>query len=200
MTGNEWSRIFADTIGGEEYPRPLGVADVAWNGCCWSVKTVKQNSPHRVKRVRLISGRNSPHFSAGISDPRADIQATGHAVLQIYNQRIEEARSEHDDVRLVILVRNMTSQQFTIFERDLSRVEIRNYAWRVNARGNLEAFDGESHAFTWQPHGSQFTIVEPVPERAIRFRIRRQPPIVTMEQILRLTRFESDWVEILLNR
>jgi len=31
---------------------------------------------------------------------------------------------------------------------------------------NLEGYDrsGDAHVFTWQPHGSQFTIIENVPE------------------------------------
>ena len=108
MTGEQFSRIFADAISGEEYGKPLGVADVAWNGCCWSVKTVNNTKPHESSLpLGLISGRNSVDYSAGISDPRSDLQETGQAVLDIYNQRIDEARDEHDDVRLVVLVRNM---------------------------------------------------------------------------------------------
>lgn len=35
MGGDEWSRIFADSITGDNCAKPLGVADVSWNGCAW---------------------------------------------------------------------------------------------------------------------------------------------------------------------
>ena len=39
------------------------------------------------KTIRLISGRNSPDYSLGMSDPRAKLDSTGHAVLSICNKR-----------------------------------------------------------------------------------------------------------------
>ena len=197
MSGNEFSRIFADAIGGDNFGKPVGVADVQWNGCAWSVKTVYNKRPHKADKVRLISGRNSPNYSSGISDPLADIQATGQSVLDIYNARIEQARRDHDDIRLVVLVRHMQAQEFLIYERTITPVAVNNYVWHKNRRGNLEAMVGDRHAFTWQPHGSQFTILERIPSGATRFLIRRNVPMLTMEQVLRFTQFKPNWVEIL---
>ena len=196
MSGDEFSRIFADSISGESYGRPLGIADVAWNGCCWSVKTVQQKMPHEVESVRLISGRNSPIYSAGIFDHSLDLQQTGTAVLDIYNTRIEAAREQHDDIRLAVLIRNMAAQEFTLFERSIAPVATNNYIWKANKRQNLIAYQGSNHVFTWQPHGAQFTIHEPVPEGAIRFRIVKQPSMLEMSHVLNLVRYEPDWVEI----
>ena len=207
MSGDIFCQMFADTVSGQAYGNPLGVADVAWNGCAWSVKTVKNSHPHRFevggtenskrKRIRLISGRNSPHYSAGITDPIADVQATGNAVLDIYNSRVDEAREEHDDVRLLVFIRNMVTQEFTVFERTLTPLAVNDYQWSLNNQGNLEGRTDNNHVFTWQPHGSQFTIIEPIPDSATRFRINRQPPMLQMTHVLRLARFEQNWVEII---
>ena len=86
ISGDAFCRMFADAISGEAFSRPLGVVDARWRGCGWSVKTVKQGKPYEVNHIRLISGRNDPNYSAGISDPLADIQATGRVVLEIYPQ------------------------------------------------------------------------------------------------------------------
>lgn len=198
MTGDEFSRIFADSISGMSHTKPLGIADVAWNGCCWSVKTVKSNDPHTQEKVRLISGRNNPNYSAGISDPYADIAKTGATVLQIYNQRIETAKYDHDDLRMVVLIRNMTTLDFTIYERPIERYLPDDYEWKRNDKGNLQGYyHGVKHVFTWQPHGSQFTILDPVPSGATRFRIKNHPDLIEMEHVLRLIRYNPDWVEIL---
>ena len=195
MGGDMFSQFFAEAINGQDYAKPLGVADVAWNGCCWSVKTVKQDNPHDTKIVRLISGRNAPFYSAGIVNHLKDIQRTGRAVLKIYNQRIDEAREEHDDVRLLVLVRNMATLEFTLFERALTPLSITRYAWRQNARKNLEAYEEDRHCFTWQPHGAQFTIVEQVPLGAHRFRMKKQPAMVSRKAVLDLTKYSDDWIE-----
>jgi len=195
MSGDQFSRIFADSISGDEFSKPLGVADVAWNGCCWSVKTVKHSKPHTVSHCRLISGRNSPAYSAGISDFRADLQRTGRAVLEVYNSRINEAREQHDDVRLVVLIRNMQTLKFTLFERPLVPIVVNNYVWELNKRNNLIGIEGQHIAFTWQPHGSQFTIHEPIPRSATRFYIKKQPPILELEQVIKLTGFRPNWVQ-----
>lgn len=197
MTGDQFSRIVADSIDGQSYSKPIGIADVSWNGCCWSVKTVQNKLPHEAKQVRLISGRNSPTYSSGIDNPFEDVQGTGASVLNIYNQRINKAKWDHDDCRMVVLIRHMGAQEFTIFERPIVQFIPNDYRWEVNKRKNLEGFLGDAHMFTWQPHGSQFTIIENVPASATRFRIKRQPAMLEMIHVLRLVKFKPDWVEIL---
>jgi hypothetical protein len=62
----------------------------------------------------------------------------------------------------------------------------------------LEGFNKESneHIFTWQPHGSQFTIIEDVPEDRLAIRIK-QPPIIDRKDILKAINFDESWVEII---
>ena len=197
ISGDAFSRIFADSIKGKNHIQPLGVADVSWNGCCWSLKTVKNTNPFSVSLVRLISGRNSPVYSAGINDPFHDVQATGTSVLDIYNQRIEQAKLKHDDIRLLVLIRNMSRLEFTLFERTIAPVAVNNYKWQINKNDNLVGFDRDRHAYTWQPHGSQFTIHEPVPPGATQFRIAHPIPKLEMNDVLKMAGFVPDWVEII---
>ncbi len=170
---------------------------MSWNGCCWSVKTVQHKNPHTAGKIRLISGRNSPVYSSGINDPFSDLQATGQSVLDIYNDRINKAKWDHDDPRLVVLVRNMAIQEFTLFERPIYPLVVNSYHWKVNKNNNLEGFEEDQHVFTWQPHGSQFTIHEPIPPSATRFLINREPGLLEMKHVLRLVKFKPNWVEIL---
>lgn len=138
IAGDEFGDIFADAVKGIHYASPLGLADVAFNGTGWSVKTVKTEKPHKHERVRLISGRNSPDFSLGIENPHTGLQATGKAVLAVWNSRLNAARGEHDDVRVTVLIRNMTTKYFTLFEEDVTRYVVDDYVWRKNKRGNLQ--------------------------------------------------------------
>ena len=209
MSGDQFSRMFSDAISGQSFGKPVGIADVAWNGCCWSVKTVQNRFPHeftvytgkkneKPKIIRLVSGRNSPSYSVGIEDPFADVQATGQAVLDIYNARINKAKWDHDDIRLVVLIRNMNAQEFTLFERPIAPLVVNNYQWELNAKRNLCGYDHNGdHVFTWQHHGSQFTIHETIPASATRFRINREPGLLEKQHVLRLVRFKPDWIEII---
>ena len=120
LSGDDWSGIFAQVIQGRDLDSPLGVADVEWEKCCWSQKTVKNEKPHDATSVRLIVGRNSPSYSFDISDPKANIQETGNAVLSIYNHRIDQARSTYEDTRLGVLIRNMDTLEYCYFERTLT--------------------------------------------------------------------------------
>jgi hypothetical protein len=52
------------------------------------------------------------------------------------------------------------------------------------------------HKFTWQPHGSQFTIIEEVPANRLAIKIRK-PPELDKEAVLKALEFDSSWVEII---
>ena len=197
LSGGDWSRIFAESIEGVDHASPLGLADVSWNGCCWSQKTVKASKPLTASIVRLISGRNDPNFSSGITDPYVDIGATGASVLSIYNQRLAEAQTQHNDVRLGVLVRSMDQLEFTYFERPIIPFALNDYEWKVNRNNNLEGHGAGSHRFTWQPHGGQFTIKEPVPDSATQFRIVQRPGVASLDAVLQSVGFAEDWVQII---
>lgn len=195
LSGNDWSSIFADVIQGNDFASPLGVADVVWEDCCWSQKTIQSKKPHETNLVRLIVGRNSPTYSFDIDDPKANVQQTGNAVLSIYNHRIDQARSKYGDTRLGVLIRNMDALEYSYFERTLTPFSVNDFEWRLNQRQNLEGYSDDQHRFTWQPHGSQFTMLEPVPASATRFRLSKRPPSLSMESVLTDVDYHRDWVK-----
>ncbi|MCH8309133.1 MAG: hypothetical protein IIB17_01390, partial [Chloroflexi bacterium] len=155
ISGDDFGTIFANAVGGIHRNRPLGIADVILNKGAWSVKTIKsQRDPFTQKTVRLISGRNSPDYSLGISDPHENPERTGRAVLEVWNARVDEALSEHNELRIVVLVRNVETRRFLVFEEEAARYTPTDFSWEYNPRGNLEGrnrVDG-THHFTWQPH------------------------------------------------
>lgn len=197
LYGDEFAQIFADSINGDHRSSPLGIADVIWNGCAWSAKTVKSKKALEQTKVRLISGRNSPDFSSGISDPRANAQKTGDAVLSIWNERINLSRRDHDELRIVVFIRNMEGLEFAIFETQAIQYPINNYIWRANKSGNFQGHDknNDKHCFTWQPHGSQFTTILDAPGGAAKFKINKRPGLLEAEHVLNLVNFKDDWIE-----
>ena len=198
MRSGEFDEFFAKAVGGIDRATPLGIADVFLQRCAWSLKTVKSAKPFSTKTVRLISGRNSPDYSHGISDPRASANKTGKAVLDIWNARVNEALDEFNDLRIAVLVRNMANREFLLFEDEARRFVNSNYSWEFNHRGTLWGTDKSNgvHRFTWQPHGSQFTVIRDVPSSARRFSIAPQVPVVDPETILTNINYEDSWIQI----
>ena len=198
ISGSDWGDAFADAIGGKHLDSPVGIADVALERMAWSMKTVKNANPFTAKTVRLISGRCSPDYSYGISDPHKDIQQTGRAVLGIWNERINIAQDNYNAVRSMILIRSTDMLSYTLFEEENRRFRTNDYIWEVNANGNLIGKNMETGEikFTWQPHGAQFTIHTKVPVNATKFCIK-QPPRLDKDDILRSINFDKTWVEII---
>ena len=176
---------------------PVGLADVVLDEGAWSVKSVQNIHPHKCDKIRVISGRNSPDFSYGISDPHADPQKTGTAVLGIWNERVSIAVDEYVNLRSAILVRNVNKLEFSLFETEINRFVTSEFVWRWNRRGNLEGTERthNEHKFTWQPHGSQFTIMYSVPSSAVRFQIKR-PPVLDFNKTMEQIGFDESWVSI----
>lgn len=198
INGEDWGDIFAKSVGGEHLGRPLGLADVIYEGMAWSVKSVKQANPHTVNNIRVISGRCSPDYSYGITDPHKDVQQTGAAVLSIWNERINIAKEKFEPLRMNVLVRNFNSLTFLLFEHETARYITSDYEWQVNRNGNIEGYHiaTGAHEFTWQPHGSQFTILYNVPPHACKFKVKR-PPIFDFENTMAHIGFDESWVTIL---
>ena len=198
ITGEDWGDAFAKAIGGYHLDSPIGIADVVYNKIAWSMKTVKSANPLTATKVRLISGRCSPDYSYGITDPHENIEKTGRAVLGIWNERINIALDNYSQVRTMVLVRSEDCLKYCLFEKDIHRYPTNDYIWETNKNGNLigkHKTTGQ-HQFTWQPHGSQFTIHEEIPYSAVRFEIKN-PPIISQAKILDTIGFDSSWVKII---
>lgn len=198
ISGTDWGNAFADAINGIHLDSPVGIADVVLGKMAWSMKTVKALKPFETANIRLISGRCSPDYSYGISDPHADIQRTERAVLGIWNERINIAQDSYNPLRTSTLVRSNDMTNFCLFEEDCHRYCTSDYVWKVNPNGNLVGSNigTEEVCFTWQPHGAQFTIHTHVPENAIKFSLK-QPPRLAKQDILNTIGFDSSWVNIL---
>ena len=197
LSGEDWGDIFSKAIGGNHLNSPVGLADVTYEGMAWSVKSVKANTPHESTSARVISGRCSPDFSYGIENPHDDIEKTGRAVLGIWNERINIAKDNYEPLRSCLLIRNPNTLAFTLYEHELHRFNTSEFSWRLNKNGNLQGYDAsDAHRFTWQPHGSQFTIIYPIPPSAVKFSIKR-PPVLNFENTLKEIGYDPSWVTIL---
>lgn len=197
ISGGDWGDAFAEAVGGTHLNSPIGIADVVLGNMAWSLKTVKSGNPFEAQNVRLISGRCSPDYSYGITDPHEDLEKTGRAVLGIWNERLNIAQDNYRQIRTIVLIRSNDLLSYCLFEEESSRFRTNEFSWAANSNGNLigtETLSGKQK-FTWQPHGAQFTIHTEVPASAVKFSIKR-PPLVTKASILEGIGFDASWVTI----
>ena len=200
LQGNEWEQIFALCVGADWKPSNVGLDDVVMGNTAWGAKTVKSGVKNfkNLKQVRLISGRNSPVYSyGGTIDTSADPNLIGEQVLEIWNERVSAVREKYKHLRTVVLVKSNDLSQVAVFEFDTIRYdsELFNFEWNKN--GNLEGFikGTRTKQFVWQPHGSQFTIIEKVPEETLILKIK-PPETLDKEKILKAIGFDKTWVTI----
>lgn len=198
LEGSEWENIFANCIGADWKPSNVGLDDVVLGNTAWGAKTVKSSNPSTQKKVRLISGRNSPVYSYGETiDTSSDPNTIGKLVLDIWNERVSAIREKFKHLRTVVLIKSNDLQEVVVFEFETIRYDNELYSWSLNKNNNLEGIDlktGE-HRFTWQPHGSQFTIIEEVPSHSIVIKIK-QPETLNKEQVLKALGFDNSWITV----
>jgi hypothetical protein len=199
VEGSDWEEIFARVIGAEWKPSNVGLDDIAFEQTAWGAKTVKNKKPFVVKKIRLISGRNSPVYSFGdkkVSDVEPAV--LGEKVLAIWNERVAAIRKTYKHLRTIVLIKSDDLLETAVFEYDTVMFDCNNYWWQWNSNNNLEGYlkTSDEHVFTWQPHGSQFTIIEKVPENRLKLRIK-QPPTIPQNDILKSIKFAENWIEVL---
>jgi hypothetical protein len=200
LEGNEWEQIFANCIGAEWKPSNVGLDDVVLNNCCWGAKTVfGSNNLCTQQNVRLISGRNSPAYSYGIDKIISeDPNKIGKLILEIWNERVSAVRQIFKFVRTIVLVKSKDFTEYLIFEFDTVRYDDELYKFKWNKNSNLEGYDRVTgkHKFTWQPSGSQFTIIEEIPDDRLHIKIKR-PKVLDKEIVLKALNFNDSWYEII---
>ena len=201
LEGDEWEQIFAYCVGAQWKPSNVGLDDVVLDNCCWSAKTVKSSRANigLQKEVRLISGRNSLTYSFGEDKIiEADPNHIGKLVLDIWNERVSGIRQYFKFPRTVVLVKSNDYSEYLIFETETIRYDPELYYFKWNKRGNLEGYtkDSHRHAFTWQPHGSQFTIVEEIPDERLHIRIKK-PDKLNKTAVLQTLGFDSSWYTLM---
>lgn len=198
LEGNEWEAIFATCIGADWKPSNVGLDDIILGNTAWGAKTVKAKRPSNAAKVRLISGRNSPVYSFGETiDVTHDPNEVGKQVLDIWNERVSAVREKFQNLRTVVLIKSDDLTEVVVFEFDTIRYDPELFVWQWNRNGNLVGIEksiGE-HRFTWQPHGSQFTIIENVPHNSLLINIR-EPEILNKEAILEALGFDKSWISV----
>lgn len=198
IEGPDWEQIFARCVGAQWRPSNIGLDDVQLHQMAWSAKTVKNNNPFTTKHVRLISGRNSLDYSFDVANVHVeDPGKLGKMILGIWNERISEVRSRFATTRTVVLIKGPDLTTLSVFEEEALRFEPSDFYWEWNSNNNLEGYvkGTDVKRFTWQPHGSQFTISTNVPENRLKLRIKK-PPTVDHDEFLKAIRFDPSWIEI----
>ena len=195
IEGKDWELIFAKAIKAEWHPSVIGLDDILVPAlsAAWGAKTIKSNSPFTASKIRLISGRNSLAYSYAVNDVKAlDPSEVGKLVLGIWNERVAALYQKYKTLRTVTMLKGPGLTKVSIFEKNTVRYGAELFNWEWNSNQNLVGTSkdtGESK-FTWQPHGSQFTIHENVPENALNIEIN-PPPSIPTEKILDLISFND---------
>ena len=198
LEGSDWESIFASCIGADWKPSNVGLDDVVIGNTAWGAKTVKATKPASQKKVRLISGRNSPIYSFGERiDTKANPNTIGSLILDIWNERVSAIREKFKHLRTVVLVKSSDLSEVVVFEFETIRYDNELFNWEWNKNKNLVGKEKKSgeHRFTWQPHGSQFTIIEDVPEKSLEINIK-QPKTLDKEKILKALGFDKSWITV----
>lgn len=199
LEGSDWEEIFARIVGAQWKPSNVGLDDIVLGQTAWGAKTVKNRRPSTVSKVRLITGRNSPVYSYGDREiSECDPSDLGGKVLTIWNERVAAIQKLYRHVRTVALIKSDDLLELAAFELETVLHPVEQHRWQWNERRNLEGFkksNGE-HVFTWQPHGSQFTMIESVPESRLAIRIKK-PPVLDREAVLASIKFDESWIEVI---
>jgi len=200
LEGSEWEEIFALCIGADWKPSNVGLDDVVLGNTAWGAKTVKSGVKdfRTLNKVRLISGRNSIVYSfGGTTAISADPNVVGGQVLEIWNERVSSIREKFKHLRTVVMVKSNDLLQVAVFEFDTIRYDPELFDFSWNKNGNLEGFNHgtDNKRFVWQPHGSQFTIIEEVPRNSLILKLK-QPDSLDKNKVLDAIGFNKTWVTI----
>jgi hypothetical protein len=200
VEGSDWEEIFSRIIGGRWKPSNVGLDDVLLEQTAWSAKTVKDSDPHAADRVRLICGRNSPAFSFNQDSILAEKPAKiAEMIISIWNERVSAIRAKYAHLRSVVLIKSDDLLDLAAFEYDTVMYNHSDYQWDWNKNSNLVGSINDEHKFTWQPSGSQFTIIEKVPADRLALQIKA-PGLLDREAVLKGVKFDNSWVKVLGNR
>jgi len=199
LEGSLWEKIFANCISAKWKPSNIGLDDISLGSCAWGAKTVKAKYPGKQKKVRLISGRNSPVYSFGESRiTKVDPNHLGEQILSIWNERVSAVRKHYKHLRTIVLIKSDSLEELAVFEFNTIRYDEELYFCEWNKNKNLEGHSKQSleHCFTWQPHGSQFTIIEIVPTDCLLMRIKK-PKKIDKNTILKSIGFDRTWIKVI---
>lgn len=199
IEGKEWEQIFSKAINADWKPSNVGLDDIVLGNTAWGAKSVKNKNPTKLNAVRLISGRNDLLFSYKYqAEPGKNADETGELVLSIYNERVSKIRELYKHLRTVVLIRSYDLCTSVVFELDAIRYDPELYYWEWNTRGNLMGYSkkDKKHKFTWQPGGTQFTIIENIPQNHLIIKVK-EPSIIDKEFVLNKIGYDKSWVSVI---
>lgn len=98
----------------------------------------------------------------------------------------------------MVLVKSKDYSEYLVFEINTIRYEPEIFYFKWNDRGNLEGYSKASarHTFTWQPHRSQFTIIEEISKDRIHLKLKK-PEVLNKNSILSAIGFNNTWISII---
>lgn len=197
VSESTWAKIFADSVEADYQPWNFGLGDFVSTNAAWNVKTVWVGNPVSHQTVNLPFGKIYPQALLSLYHNDIDPQLIGEQVLQIWNERVNAVRARFADLRTVVLLKSRDLTRLAIFEFETTFYPPEQYFWQENEEGNLEGLERTTrfHKFTWQPHGSQFTIIEPVPEDCLLITLK-QPPKLEKDEVLKAIRFDESWISV----
>lgn len=121
----------------------------------------------------------------------------GTDVLRIWNARVESLRNKFSHLRTVVLIKSNELTKLAVFEVETILFPTDRFTWSRNSNGNLVAHDKAGmHRFTWQPHGSQFTIIEDVPKECLLIEVK-PPEKLDKNSVLEAVEFDGTWVKVI---
>ena len=150
--------------------------------------------------IHHVSLANALSLSAGFYEllrkGEPDSNKLGAMLLEAWNKSLSVVRG-FDEERFSVLFVGMDSPCAVFFEVPIVPFEPSEYAWDWNEDDGLDGYVKRTggQRFTWQPHGSQFTITTVIPDNRLKLRIR-QPPRLDREEVLTQLKFDPSWVEI----
>ena len=150
--------------------------------------------------IHHVSLTNTLHlpmdFDKAVSECAADPSKLGAMILGAWNKSLSIICG-FDEERFSVLFAGMDSPCAVFFEVPIIPFEFSEYDWDWNEDDGLDGYVKGTgvQRFTWQPHGSQFTITTAIPDNRLKLRIR-QPPRLDREEVLTQLKFDPSWVEI----
>ena len=192
ISEHEWASVFARCIGADWSSSECRWSVTRKDGIAWCAKIITNCLPHKVKHVVLeFNG-----FDVGNVHTEEPNQL-GEMILGVWNARIAEVRKQFATTRTVVLIKGDDLSTVSVFEEEALRFLSEEYEWDWNQKDDLEGYVKETGVkrFTWQPHGSRFSITTNVPDNCLKIRICR-PPLLDRDEVLTQLKFDPSWIEI----
>ena len=156
----DWERAWAAAVGGRRLGSNKRLVDVTSGNVAWSLKS-GGNAITGAGRFSAISSRLDVQKHRQVKDFSADVQRTGGAALEMWNDKIgaELAKSRIGmapvdlDLRLLIVARRSGGSSYIFHERQLLSEPVGEYRWEINSQGNIQGSVGDEHRATFLRNG-----------------------------------------------